>query len=459
MSFSSLSSTNHSISLFANTQSCFALTEMVPSQSSFNYRKYDFEYIDKSNPNLLSKYNQFLKIHGINKECRYQEALRIFYLLDNNGFVKKDPDKEKNTSIHITFPNVLPDKLHPTFLQKTSNFISKLTSFNTRQFTNKEEALDEIDYVYTEYQLQKLFFSEFEKHLTESASQSTPKSKELISPHLQNKQPITSHIRQSLDVSHHQCTGTKENIPPDWKQIFQAGYIYPFIKATQGNTYIDPCFKNNLQAIYSVVPTFYQVGTYHFLVPDSNCTIQATHYLNTLAEMEKLGYYTSHALDVEASTPSGTPWASKKELTSCVLQFADELGKHAYFFIYTGPYFWNSFFDTTQCNDLLKHGASALWVAEYNVSQPKPVSCWKTWCRWQTTDSGAVKGVSQLVDLDEDNTLDPNCWSSSSIIRKSTVGFFRPARRLNTPENKKTQPQIEHTIPQRLANISAIVKF
>lgn len=220
-----------------------------------------------------------------------------------------------------------------------------------------------------------------------------------------------SQMRKSLDVSHQQCSD--DVMPPDWQRVFQAGFVYPFIKATQGNTYVDPCFKNNIQAIFQVSP-YGQVGTYHYLVPDPNCTVQACHYLNTLETMEKLGYYASHAVDVEFNRKY-SPWSGTEQFTKCILEFAKAINRKAYFFVYTSPDFWNMYFDLMQCRELSIGGSMpVLWVAEYRVPKPKMVNCWgQRWCRWQTTENGTVPGIKGNVDLDQDNTLDPNCWVSA----------------------------------------------
>ena len=62
--------------------------------------------------------------------------------------------------------------------------------------------------------------------------------------------------------------------------------------------------------------------------------------------------------------------------------------------LYTGPGFWNAFGD----HDL---GSYPLWVAEYGVSQPKPVDGWTAWTFWQYSESGTVDGVDGAVDLDQ----------------------------------------------------------
>src|SRR3954471_22493109 len=59
---------------------------------------------------------------------------------------------------------------------------------------------------------------------------------------------------KGIDVSHWQGT-------INWTSVKNAGYSFTFMKATQGNTYVDPTFATNIsgatrQGIY--------VGPYHF---------------------------------------------------------------------------------------------------------------------------------------------------------------------------------------------------
>src|SRR6476646_3093386 len=59
---------------------------------------------------------------------------------------------------------------------------------------------------------------------------------------------------QGLDVSHYQGT-------INWTSVKNAGYSFTFMKATQGNTYVDPTFATNITGATS---KGIYVGPYHF---------------------------------------------------------------------------------------------------------------------------------------------------------------------------------------------------
>jgi len=114
----------------------------------------EFIPLDRKDEQLVKNYNIFLEKHGIDGNCRKQEALRIFVLLKNNGFIK-----ETSNTIKVNFPVVLPTSNRPTFLQGAENFFSRLTCLDTRTFADKEKTLTAIEETYIEHELQKTFFN------------------------------------------------------------------------------------------------------------------------------------------------------------------------------------------------------------------------------------------------------------------------------------------------------------
>ena len=78
-----------------------------------------------------------------------------------------------------------------------------------------------------------------------------------------------------IDVSHWQG-----NI--DWELLSEDGYTFSWVKATEGMTYTDPMFFNNIS---NGMATDIVMGAYHFARPDNNTAEEdATNFLNIASD-------------------------------------------------------------------------------------------------------------------------------------------------------------------------------
>lgn len=208
-------------------------------------------------------------------------------------------------------------------------------------------------------------------------------------------QQATSTEAQGIDVSQHQGT-------VDWPAVVQAGYVFAFIKATDGETYVDPEFAQNWAgaAAANVLR-----GAYHFFRAEDSPQAQVELFWNTVAGNGEL----PPVVDVEE-----TMGVSAATLISNLTQFLAELqqasGRTP--MIYTGPSFWNSLGTTA-------FGGYPLWVAEYGVSQPTLPGGWSSWAFWQHSESGSVPGIQGAVDLDVFN------GPLSALRQAAALGSFR----------------------------------
>ena len=180
---------------------------------------------------------------------------------------------------------------------------------------------------------------------------------------------------QGIDVSHDQGT-------VDWATVAQVGYVFTFIKATDGETYVDPDFAQNWTGAAAAGVLR---GAYHFFRAEDPPQAQVNLFWQTVGGNGELPL----VVDVEE-----TMGVSAATLVSNLTQFlaALEQASGRMPMIYTGPNFWNSLGTTA-------FGGYPLWVAEYGVSQPALPDGWASWAFWQHSESGSIPGIQGAVDL------------------------------------------------------------
>ena len=195
-----------------------------------------------------------------------------------------------------------------------------------------------------------------------------------------------------IDVSHHQ-----EFI--DWQKVRTSGVRFAFVKASEGEEYIDPMFELNTHgaAEAGILP-----GSYHFYLPKCDPLLQARHYVRTLQELG--GGVTSlpPCVDIE------TPGLGKSGFNQALRVFLEEIfrltGRTA--LIYVSPGFWKSYLPVPVLSNykLLRSGVDwaaeyPLWVAHYTSGWPYQVYPWAGWAFWQYSSAGQISGISTRVDL------------------------------------------------------------
>jgi lysozyme len=170
-----------------------------------------------------------------------------------------------------------------------------------------------------------------------------------------------------IDISHYQSA-------IQFHDIVDAGYQFVFAKATQGTSYIDPCFTDFRTRAAAVGLLF---GAYHFFVPGVDPAAQAAHFVNVAAP--KSGDLVT-VLDTE------TPGTNVAEDSFAFAESVKELtGKYP--MIYTGDSLYGAVFA-----DTFPYPQWSLWIARYGKPPVHPSHF------VQYSQSGRI-GVAN-VDLD-----------------------------------------------------------
>lgn len=194
-----------------------------------------------------------------------------------------------------------------------------------------------------------------------------------------------------IDVSHYQSTIT-------WSSVASDGVAFAFLKATEGQTYVDPTFAyNDSQAQLSGIP----VGAYHVWgkpnkSPDE-ARLEADHFAKTV--QPTVGDLLP-VLDMEMNRiPAGTSQAALMAWSKAWLNRVEaKTGVRP--MVYGSQYLFQTILGNSTW---FADNGFPLWFAWYRASLPPsmPAHDWQGqgWMFWQY-GTGKVKGITGPVDQD-----------------------------------------------------------
>lgn len=175
-----------------------------------------------------------------------------------------------------------------------------------------------------------------------------------------------------LDVSHYQG-----NV--DWPLVAES-FQFAFIKATEGDQYVDPKFHTNIAGIQNTSLSF---SAYHFYSPASDPVKQASNFLShtraynlTLPPVVDIEVAPDN--DLNAFHDGIQQWLDKvRESSGCTP------------IIYSSKSFWNKYLQS-------RFSDYPVWISDYTTSKDSIASI--PWSFWQFSDRGSAPGVEGLVD-------------------------------------------------------------
>ncbi|MFC9771841.1 MULTISPECIES: GH25 family lysozyme [unclassified Pseudarthrobacter] len=209
---------------------------------------------------------------------------------------------------------------------------------------------------------------------------------------------------QGLDVSGHQPT-------VDWRQQWNMGSRFAYVKATEGNYYTNPSYSSQYQGARNVGMIR---GAYHFAIPNwSSGGDQARYFVQNGGGWSSDGYTMPPVLDFEFNPYEGRTIngfyfgntcynMSAAQLQSWIRDFGNTMrsltGRLPV--IYTNTSWWN------QCvGNPAGFGDYPLWMAAYpssatNNAGPVPTGSWSTYSIWQYSSTGPFAGDSNVWNGD-----------------------------------------------------------
>jgi GH25 family lysozyme M1 (1,4-beta-N-acetylmuramidase) len=189
-----------------------------------------------------------------------------------------------------------------------------------------------------------------------------------------------------IDVSHY-------NGDVDWDEVARSDAKFAYMKASDGNTWVDGTFERNWRGSRDVGLLH---GAYHYARPGSNPEAQATHFASVVgtAAWGEL----PPALDLE--TTNGLETRAVVAWTLAFLLKADALfGRRL--MVYTGGLWRRTLGDP----EVPEMRSRLLWTARYGSKDPIVPRSWAGWDFWQFTDGGSgeivdIPGVDGPCDCD-----------------------------------------------------------
>ena len=180
----------------------------------------------------------------------------------------------------------------------------------------------------------------------------------------------------------------------DWSQVAAAGYKFAFIKATEGDYYVNPYYASDLAQAEAAG---LNAAGYSFAIPNVSDGASQADYAVQNSNYTANGRTLPLALDIEYN-PYGAECYGllATQMVSWVSAFtaeAQRLTGQAPI-IYTTADWWQ-----TCTGDSTAFGSDPLWVAGWRNGSPPMPAGWANWTFWQYTSRGSIRGITTTVDV------------------------------------------------------------
>jgi lysozyme len=189
----------------------------------------------------------------------------------------------------------------------------------------------------------------------------------------------TNYDIHGIDVSRYQ-----QDI--DWKlvkemQVKKINIGFAFIKATEGTSYVDEQFKENME---SAKEAGMARGAYHFFIPSRSGKLQAANFID-IVKLKKGDL--PPVLDVEQA--NGVAVADMQQRIAEWLTIVEKK-YNVKPIIYSNADFYKTYLAG-------KFDDYPLWVAHYLVKDKPRIN--RNWLFWQHSERGQVSGIRTNVDF------------------------------------------------------------
>lgn len=182
----------------------------------------------------------------------------------------------------------------------------------------------------------------------------------------------------------------------DWQILAGEGISFAYIKATEGSSFVDPCFAENYEQAQQ---TGLRVGAYHFFSFDSGGKTQAENFIAVVPSFEgmlppvvDIEFYGEY----EKNPPDREP--VREQLDILLLELEAQYG------IKPVLYATQKSYQQYLAGDFTDYD---IWIR--NVYTPPLLSDGRNWIFWQYTDQGKLSGYDG-----EEQSIDRNVFSGSA---------------------------------------------
>lgn len=174
----------------------------------------------------------------------------------------------------------------------------------------------------------------------------------------------------------------------DWGKTAASGKKIVYIRATLGDSYEDPYFRQNFAGAKE---NGLAVGVYHYLTARTadQARAQARFFVDTLLAANAVPDCRP-AMDLE-----GDDSFTREQWNQVAAAFLGEVASY-------GGYAPCIYSDASGARDRYDDALAVypLWVANYGVTLPEANGRWESWAGFQFADNGRVAGIDGDVDLD-----------------------------------------------------------
>lgn len=180
-----------------------------------------------------------------------------------------------------------------------------------------------------------------------------------------------------IDVSHHQGD-------IDWNKVPMEKILFVYIKATEGKTYTDPKFHQNIKGAQKAG---LKVGAYHFFRMTSGAREQFNHFYS---QVSKYKLDLIPMIDVEKD--DGKPKSQLHDSLDVFINLVKQkYGKKP--MIYGTQRSYN-----TYCAPEPKYNNLHLYIGRYGKYAPE-IKGEGSYTIWQYSENGKINGIPKAVDL------------------------------------------------------------
>ncbi len=207
-----------------------------------------------------------------------------------------------------------------------------------------------------------------------------------------------------IDISHHQ------NNEIDFISKTLDSLSFVICKATEGVTYTDPLFLKNWKTIKA---RGFIKGAYHFYHSNDDPVAQATHFMNTITNLENTDI--PPIIDFEQGGIDTSK--SVEEIQSTLKIFLNEVQKKSKRtpIIYTDLNTGNKYLNSSYFSNY------PLWIANYNGKKsPDLPDAWKKrgWLIWQRTSTYKLDSQNNDFDIFDGSLSEFKEFISNSLNKK-----------------------------------------
>ena len=180
-----------------------------------------------------------------------------------------------------------------------------------------------------------------------------------------------------------------------WPKVAAAGHAFAIVKATEGTTYTNPYYKDDVAGAKAAGLI---VGAYHFArpaLPLSTATSQAKYFIKVTGTM-RTAKTLPPVLDIESN--DSLTVAQRIKWTKRFLNTVESLtGRTPMIYSYDN-------YLRTRLGNTTSLARYPLWYANYTSRVPTTLpGGWNAWTIWQYTSTGSVPGIKGDVDINRFN--------------------------------------------------------